>query len=635
MAAMMIGKYRVESHLGSGTYADVYRAVDTHLDRVVALKVLKPQFVSSADALSRFVQEAKVLANLQHERIAWVWDMGEAEGRNFLAIRFIDGKSLEQVVGEKGQLSWDQALQIVADVAEALDYIHDQGMVHRDLKPGNILLTSNGRAVLTDFGLVKVIEGSFMTDSVSPLGTLAYMAPEVLNGERATPAADQYALACVLIEMLTGKGIFAAPTPEAVITRHFMPLALPETWAEGVPDHIVEILTRAMERDPQKRFDNMLAFVMALRSNGQAGDIVDPPVEQESPKTPPVEQESPKPFPELMKKLVKLVRDFALRKKLAVFFSAVSKALASKWRLVLGIAGALLLVGAVVKFAPSIVSSFPSLGGQDASYYFVSDRQGGQQIFRFSSQDELERTTTGFKDNDPVLSGANLYFTSIRDGKREIYALDSKGNVQRLTLTANLYESWDPEPTLGEWLYFTSNRNGKAEIYRLNFRTQELQQITTTPGKFESWSPEVNAGDLYFTSNRSGKAEIYRLNQDGKSEQMTFTPGSAESWSPAFGNGDLYFTSDRSGKLEIYRLSAQGTTVQMTYSNGKLGSWNPAFVLGSLYFNSDRSGTWDVYLLSTDGESQRLTISSKSRGSWIGDMYTCSSTPKVCSVMAY
>jgi serine/threonine protein kinase len=259
-----LGRYRIEEHLGSGTYADVYRAVDSILDRVVALKILKPQFVSSQAALIRFMQEAKVLANLQHEHIAWVWDLGEADGRNFLAMRYVDGDSLEKHILKNRNLEWEEALQIVEDIAEALEYAHSKGLVHRDIKPANIMLTADGRAVLTDFGLVKVIEGSLISDSVNPLGTLAYMAPEVLNGKSATPAADQFSLACVLVELLTGKGIFSAPTPQAVITKHFTPLELPVNWPSKAPADIEKTLRKALGLQPESRYASVTEFVKAL-----------------------------------------------------------------------------------------------------------------------------------------------------------------------------------------------------------------------------------------------------------------------------------------------------------------------------------------------------------------------------------
>ncbi|MEI7989064.1 MAG: serine/threonine-protein kinase, partial [Chloroflexota bacterium] len=207
-AFKQLGRYQIEEHLGSGSYAAVYRALDTVLERIVALKVLKPALVADESAFSRFVQEAKVMAKLTHPRIAWVWDLGEADGRFFIAMRYVDGPSLEKVITQRGALPWQDAIQLIEQAAEALDFAHAKGFIHRDIKPQNILVSAEEGAVLTDFGLVKIIAASGMTTTGSFLGTPAYMAPEVWQDHPSTQATDQYALACVLVEVLTGKTLF-------------------------------------------------------------------------------------------------------------------------------------------------------------------------------------------------------------------------------------------------------------------------------------------------------------------------------------------------------------------------------------------------------------------------------------------
>jgi tetratricopeptide (TPR) repeat protein len=249
-----LGKYQIQQHLGSGGFADVYKAVDTELQRTVALKILKTNLVSNPDTVNRFIQEARTLARLDHPRIAWVWDLGEAEGQYFIAMRYIDGVSLESLIKEKKQLPWEEVVPIIHDVSEALAFAHQHNLVHRDIKPGNILINKKDGAVLSDFGLVKVMDSSGMTSTSSAaLGTLAYMAPEILNGKPATPAADVFSLACVLVEMLTGGGPFHALTPQAIVTKHFMPLELPSIWPEGTPTNLPHILNSLLEQDPQKR----------------------------------------------------------------------------------------------------------------------------------------------------------------------------------------------------------------------------------------------------------------------------------------------------------------------------------------------------------------------------------------------
>ncbi len=279
-----LGKYNIETRIGSGAYADVYKALD-HLKRTVALKVLKPYLLEDTEARARFVQEAQAAAGLFHPHIATVLDLDEDQGYTFLAMRFVDGPSLAQQLKENGALPWQEALRITRQIAEALDFAHRQGLVHRDVKPGNILLGVAEGAVLTDFGLVRAMENSGVsTQSGMTPGTLPYIAPEIWKGEPAGPAADQYALACVLAEMLTGKVLFAGNTPFALIHKHtHEPPLLPEKWSTGVPDGLAQVLRRALAKEPAERFANAGEFARTLAAPEQAADVGAKPAPQTQP----------------------------------------------------------------------------------------------------------------------------------------------------------------------------------------------------------------------------------------------------------------------------------------------------------------------------------------------------------------
>ncbi len=267
-----LGSYKIEEHLGAGAYADVYRAVDTRLDRVVALKVLKPEMTGDENALARFLQEAKTLANLIHPRIAWVWDVGQADGRYFLAMRYVDGPSLEKALAERGPLPWEEALRIVGQIAEALGFAHEEGLVHRDVKPGNIQLSEAEGAVLTDFGLVKALDTSGLsmtltaTQGLIGLGTPHYMAPEQWENEGVGPAADQYALACVLCEMVSGEKLFPGDTPVALMKHHVLDAPV---LPAGLPSQASRALAQALKKDPAARFETLKAFVDSLAVGSQ------------------------------------------------------------------------------------------------------------------------------------------------------------------------------------------------------------------------------------------------------------------------------------------------------------------------------------------------------------------------------
>ena len=217
-----LGRYVIEARLGEGHYAVVYRALDTVLERHVALKVLKTTLGGDEEAFDRFLREAQVLATLVHPRIAWVWDLGEADARHYLSMRLVQGPNLAQFISQKGALPWKDALEICSQVADGLHFAHQKGMAHRDVKPQNILVSPEEGAVLTDFGLVKIFSENKMTNTHVALGTPHYMAPEVWRATGAGAPADQYALACVLYEMLTGKVLFTGDSTPAVMTQHIL-----------------------------------------------------------------------------------------------------------------------------------------------------------------------------------------------------------------------------------------------------------------------------------------------------------------------------------------------------------------------------------------------------------------------------
>jgi len=262
---MQIGRYTVLEELGSGGFATVYRVQDTVLAREVALKVMRPLLLSDPTFVERFKREAQVMANLDHPHIIPIYDYGEFEDRLCLVMKLMGGGSASKLA-EEGPLPWERVLTITEQVASALDYAHERGLVHRDVKPHNVLLDDQGRAALADFGLVRALEAGSITSSLSGgiLGTPAYVPPEIWNAETATPATDVYALACVVFKMATGMALFDAPTPPATMALHFNPPQFPDEWPEGVPPGVEPVLAEALAREPADRYGSAGAFVEAL-----------------------------------------------------------------------------------------------------------------------------------------------------------------------------------------------------------------------------------------------------------------------------------------------------------------------------------------------------------------------------------
>jgi serine/threonine-protein kinase len=263
MKMQTLGKYELIRKLGEGATAEVYLANDDGLRGKVALKVLKPALVADPTAFVRFMQEARTAAGLYHPHIATVVDMDEADGRYYIAMRYVDGRSLDKILEEDGPLTLEETRTMAGQIAEALDFAAGKGFLHRDVKPSNILRDEKGDYYLTDFGLAVSMMGTGLTTHTGTvLGTPPYIPPEIWLGEKAEPATDQYALACVVYEALTGEVLFKGETPPAVMTAHVLKGPkldrLEEPWRP--------ILRKALSKDPEERYEHASAFAKALEA---------------------------------------------------------------------------------------------------------------------------------------------------------------------------------------------------------------------------------------------------------------------------------------------------------------------------------------------------------------------------------
>jgi serine/threonine-protein kinase len=258
-----LGKYELHEQLGKGGFGTVYRATD-NIGRVVAIKVLKPSFTDDPEVLNRFKREALAAGSLFHPYIATILDFDEGDGRVYIVMRYIDGQPLDKILKERGKLLWEEAVKIIEQVAEALQFAHEKGFIHRDIKPGNIIISSTEGAVLTDFGLVKAVTASGLSTTGVMIGTPAYIAPEIWSGKSASPATDVYSLACVFYEMITGDVLFDGESTPEIMMKHFSEIQLPEKWPIGVPEKVKVIFTKALSKNPKDRFQSINEMIDAL-----------------------------------------------------------------------------------------------------------------------------------------------------------------------------------------------------------------------------------------------------------------------------------------------------------------------------------------------------------------------------------
>jgi len=280
-----IGRYHILERLGEGGMATVYKAFDTRLEAEVAIKVIRVEELPPKvldRALKRFAREAKALARLTHPNIVRVIDTGEHEGAPYLVMPYLPGGSLKQVLRERGRLPWEEALQMLIPIARALGYAHRQGMIHRDVKPSNILITEDGELILTDFGIAKILGEETTVDLTGTralVGTPEYMAPEQVTSRAVDARVDIYALGVVLYEMLTGRKPYQADTPMAVMIKHVHdPLPRPREFVPDLPEEVERILLKALAKDPDERYQTMDELAAALARALVQRDIPPAPV---------------------------------------------------------------------------------------------------------------------------------------------------------------------------------------------------------------------------------------------------------------------------------------------------------------------------------------------------------------------
>ena len=262
-----VGRYHVLEQLGEGGMATVYKAFDTRLEREVAIKVILSSKQQTQEIIRRFEREAKSLAKLSHANIIKVLDYGDHDGSPYLVMEFSPVGTLKEKLG--APMPWQEAAKLLMPIAKALKYAHEQKIIHRDVKPSNILITESGDPMLSDFGIAKVLEADKSWDLTGTgvgIGTPKYMAPEQGMGKKIDHRVDIYALGIVLFEMLTGRTPFRADTPLAVLIKQInAPLPRPRDLVGSIPEQVEQVIIKALAKSPQDRFENMGAFIEALK----------------------------------------------------------------------------------------------------------------------------------------------------------------------------------------------------------------------------------------------------------------------------------------------------------------------------------------------------------------------------------
>lgn len=276
LAGKKWGRFQIIEERGRGGMAVVYRAYDSVLQRTVALKVLLPLLAANKEFTRRFRREAVTAANLRHQNIVVIYDVGSHEDFQYIVMEYLEGPTLQQEIQQKGAFPVARVISILVQLAEALDYAHEQDLVHRDVKPANVIIEAQDCITLTDFGLVKAAKNTEITGEGGAVGSLKYMAPEQAQGKKIDARSDIYSLGVVVYEMLIGETPFAGTTPYRTLQQlmHKPPPPLSQRNPQ-IPARVEQVVLQALAKEPKMRFSTAGDFAQALATSSDLNTQTD------------------------------------------------------------------------------------------------------------------------------------------------------------------------------------------------------------------------------------------------------------------------------------------------------------------------------------------------------------------------
>jgi eukaryotic-like serine/threonine-protein kinase len=551
---------------------EVYRAKDTRLDRSVAIKVLTSEKVADPERKRRFVQEAKAASALNHPNIITIYDINTDNGMDFIAMEFVQGKTLDQIIPRKG-LRLGEALKYAIQMADALAKAHAAGIVHRDLKPANVMVTEEGSVKLLDFGLAKLVEPDESdqwaetrdtkrdegpsTEEGTILGTVAYMSPEQAEGKKVDARSDIFSFGSVLYEMITGRRAFQGDskmsTLAAVLNKDPKPVT---DLAEGIPRDLEKILSRCLRKDRECRWQTMVDVkigLQELKEESDSGKLVAAPAVRGAHRR-------------------SLIWGAALLALLgavaaAVWFSRSHSVVPEE------------------PLAAAPLTSYPggerqpsfSPDGNQVAFVWDGERQDNLDIYvkLIGGGPPLLLTHHPADDYSPAWSPDGRWIAFLRKlsaGKAAVLLVPALGGAERKL--AEIEESfrfvshrlaWSPD---GKGLVLPDKDSAGPGLFLVSFETGEKQRLTSPPAKFLDYTPAFapDGSTLLFARlNSSGLGDIYvqtlseTLTPNGEPKRLTFDNRETEcpAWTPD--GREIIFDSGRSGGRSLWRMAASGS----------------------------------------------------------------------------
>lgn len=656
----VVGGYRIEELIGRGGMSVVYLAEQLALGRKVALKLLSPELSEDEEFRQRFVRESRLAGGLEHPNIIPVHEAGDVEGLLFIAMRYVQGSDLKALLQREGQLSLQRTIDIIAQAASALDAAHARGLVHRDVKPGNLLVASgegpesSEHIYLSDFGLTKKTDSkSRMTSTGQFVGTLDYVAPEQIQGKDVSGRTDLYSLACVACECLTGKAPYERDSEVAVMYAHLQdPPPKPTESRSDLPPAIDAVMERAMAKDPAQRYETCREMIGAMRATLDAG--ISAPAPQRAPrvrrkKRPEPEASSgPRSSPATVPTPVaasvgsdEITRP-AIDRPRADTKESTRPARGVNLKLAALVAIPILAIAAFVMSRggddpereqnnnPGVVSggsTSPTAGGEDPAptelpgrIAFLEETERGSERFFVAvasppdARPEEVPGTAGFdwrnRRADWQPNGDLVAFAHpTSDNELDLVVIDTSTNevVDQLEVDgAQGSVSISPD---GQKLAFSQTVDSNMDVYVWDRSTDETTRLTTNPGDDDSpeWSPDGT--HIVFEREATNGNDIYIMDVDGSDlQRITDTPNINEKLPEFHPTDDTLVVYHQQESGQDFGIYVHDTDEPMIDSGVKVID-TPAFEMRPTWspdgefiaFDSDTNGNLDVFVIPFQG----------------------------------
>jgi serine/threonine protein kinase len=536
-----INQYEIQSVAGRGENSTVYRGLQAGVNRNVAIKMYNPDLMRQPNFMARFAAEVNLLAHLEHFNIVSIYEAGEWQGTPYVVTRFMPGGSLDDMIARLNRIPIEVVVPMIRQAAAALDYAHLQNILHRDLRPSNVLLDAQGNAYLSDFGVGRVIESATSANATGQFGSAAYMAPEMAAGSSSTTATDIYALAVIIYEALTGQVPFKAETPVKQMMLHLnQPVPAPRTINSAIPIPVEGVLLRALAKKPEDRYPTATALADALSmAAGFSPSGVTAPHPAARPDNAPTYQGArtpAKPHSRPARSSLETYLFYGVAGLLVLGIVALGGYLATSF---LGDYLAGNLTGdqtPVITDAPATVTSDPGAaeaspteslptetggppaptvaasgapGGGSGVVAFISDRDGEPEVFIYDLQtrDLIKVTQNNFNDSSPVWSPGGKYLafrSEPRTTVPNITVVDAAGQNAQV-VSGNLRAGDRPVWISADTVAFYVEDGSDRLIYKVTIggQPEEMLRLPASVQTLLDWTPDGSTG-IYFGYTATG-----------------------------------------------------------------------------------------------------------------------------------